>query len=110
MTKTKSEHEIQNAIRLALGQRGIVLRLNVGKMPTLDGRYLTTGLPPGTCDLLFVGEGHAVFIECKTSSGRLSQAQQDFIAAINRNGAPHVTAGVSRSVEDALALVGEPHT
>lgn len=99
-----TEHELQQAIRLALGKRGIVLRLNVGKLRTEDGRFLTTGLPPGTCDLFFIGGGHAAFIEVKTPAGRLSPAQRDFIAAINRHGAPNVRAGVARSVGDALAL------
>ena len=57
-----TEHELQQNIRLALGKHGIVLRLNVGKVRTEDGRYLTTGLPPGTSDLLFIGDGRAVFI------------------------------------------------
>lgn len=99
-----TEHELQQAIRLALGRRGVVLRLNVGKLQTADGRFLTTGLPPGTCDLLFIGGGHAVFIEVKTPAGRLSQAQRDFIAAVNRHGAPYVRAGVARSVEEAITL------
>lgn len=99
-----TEHELQQEIRLALGKRGIVLRLNVGKLRTEDGRYLTTGLPPGTCDLLFIGGGHAVFIEVKTPAGRVSDAQRRFIAAVERHGAPHVRAGVARSVEDAIQL------
>lgn len=99
-----TEHELQQEIRLALGKRGIVLRLNVGTLRTQDGRYLTTGLPPGACDLLFIGGGHAVFIEVKTPAGRLSEAQTRFLDAVNRHGAPHVRAGVARSVEDAIKL------
>lgn len=99
-----TEHELQQKIRLALGKRGIVLRLNVGTLRTQDGRYFTTGLPPGTCDLLFIGGGHAVFIEVKTPAGRLSEAQTRFLDAVNRHGAPHVRAGVARSVEDAIKL------
>lgn len=99
-----TEHELQQKIRLALGKRGIVLRLNVGTLRTQDGRYLTTGLPPGACDLLFIGGGHAVFIEVKTPAGRLSEAQTRFLDAVNRHGAPHVRAGVARSVEDAIKL------
>lgn len=99
-----TEHELQQEIRLALGKLGIVLRLNVGTLRTQDGRYLTTGLPPGACDLLFIGGGHAVFIEVKTPAGRLSEAQTRFLDAVNCHGAPHVRAGVARSVEDAIQL------
>ena len=99
-----TEHELQQNIRLALGKHGIVLRLNVGKVRTEDGRYLTTGLPPGTSDLLFIGGGRAVFIEIKTLRGRVSEQQTNFINAVNRIGAPNITAGVARSVEDALTL------
>lgn len=101
-----TEHELQQNIRLALGKHGIVLRLNVGKVRTDDGRYLTTGLPPGTSDLLFVGDGRAVFIEVKTPKGRVSEQQINFINAVNRIGAPNVTAGIARSVEDAIKLAG----
>ena len=78
-----TEHELQQKIRLALGKRGIILRLNVGTLRTQDGRYLTTGLPPGACDLLFIGGGHAVFIEVKTPAGRLSEAQTRFLDAFS---------------------------
>lgn len=101
-----SEHALQDRIRLELSKRGIVLRLNVMRVQAPDGRWLTSGLPVGTSDLLFIGGGRAAFIEVKTPRGRVSQAQADFIAAVNREGAPHVTAGVARSVEDAVRIAG----
>ena len=91
-----TEHELQQEIRLALGRRGIVLRLNVGKLRTEDGRYLTTGLPPGTCDLLFIGGGHAVFIEVKNARGaRVRRAA----AVHRRRGAPRRAACARRRGE-----------
>lgn len=102
--RVMTEHALQDRIRLELGKRGIVLRLNVMRVQAADGRWLTSGLPVGTSDLLFIGTGRAAFIECKTPTGRLTQAQRNFIDSINREGAPHVTAGVARSVEDALAI------
>jgi hypothetical protein len=67
-----TERELQQAIRLALGRRGGTAAER--RQAQNRGRtFLTTGLPPGTCDLLFIGGGHAVFIEVKTPAGRLSQ-------------------------------------
>lgn len=102
--KREREHALQDRIRLALGRHGIVLRLNVMRVKTEDGRWLTSGLPAGVCDLLFIGGGRCAFIEVKGPRGRLSQAQRDFIDAVNREGAPNVTAGVARSVTDAMHI------
>ena len=102
--RRESEHDLQNRIRLALGKRGIVLRLNVMRVRAEDGRWLTSGLPAGTPDLLFIGGGRCAFIEVKGPGGRLSRAQRDFIDAVNREGSPNVSAGVARSVADAVHI------
>ena len=51
------ETVLQNRIRAALSKRGIVLRLNSGVFYTADGRRVGSGMPPGTPDLLWIGEG-----------------------------------------------------
>lgn len=96
------ETDIQNAIRIALSEHGMVLRLNVGNFMTQDGRYITSGLPPGTSDLLFVGKGYIAFIEVKTETGKARPEQIRFINHIKSLG--H-RAGIARSVSDALELI-----
>lgn len=100
------EHAIQNSIRLALNPYAIVFRANVGSAYTADGRYFTTGLPKGFSDLFGFrrSDGRAIFIEVKTPSGRLSEAQKNFIEQMQKSGA---IAGVARSPEDALKIIME---
>lgn len=99
---TNPETLIQNAIRVALSKRGIVLRLNNGVFYTESGQRIASGLPPGTSDLLFIGEGRAAFIEVKTPTGRVSPAQQHFIDVVRSHG---VRAGVARSVNEAIKII-----
>lgn len=97
-----TETDIQNSIRTALSNYGIVLRLNVGNFITQDGRHISSGLPAGTSDLLFIGHGYIAFIEVKTPRGRVRPAQVDFIKAMRKFG--H-RAGIARSVNDALKII-----
>lgn len=97
-----TEHDIQDRIRMALSQYGVVLRLNVGQFYTNDGRIIKSGLPVGTSDLLFIGHGYIAFIEVKTPTGRVREEQERFIARMRSLG--H-RAGIARSVEDALNII-----
>ena len=114
----KSEHRIQDEIRLALSEYGIVLRLNSGKFwqgkrvwsnefrqyVLIDLRPVQ-GCPEGTSDLLFLGEGCKVaFVECKNRSGQAREKQKRFLEIMRNFG---IQAGIARSVEDALNLIGE---
>ena len=113
----KSEHSIQNEIRLALSNHGICLRLNSGKAyggkriwDNHRGEYILTDLRTialcvkGTPDLLFIGEnGVVAFIEVKDNKGRVRSEQSDFITLVKSYG---YRAGVARSVEDALNIIG----
>lgn len=114
---SKSEHRVQDEIRLALSQYGIVLRLNSGKFwqgkrvwsnefkqwVLIDLRPVQ-GCPPGTSDLaLFDAHGQASFIECKDDEGRLREEQKRFIEIMSKYG---YRCGVARSVEDALKIIG----
>lgn len=98
-----TETDLQSLIRLELSKHGIVLRLNVGTFKTQDGRYISSGLPPGTSDLLFIGKGFIAFIEVKTPTGKVEDDQEKFIQRVISLG--H-RAGVARSVEDALKIIG----
>ncbi len=67
------ETQIQNDIRVALSELGIVRRNNVGMFLTPDGRPIAIGIP-GESDLtLFCAGGKTVFIEVKTADGTAEQ-------------------------------------
>ena len=113
---SKSEHTIQDEIRLALSQHGIVLRLNSGKFwqgkrvwsneyqqyVLIDLRPVQ-GCPEGTSDLLFLGENNNVaFLECKTQKGKAREKQSKFIEIMHKF---KIKAGLTRSVDDALKII-----
>ncbi len=98
----KAETEIQNDIRVALSELGIVRRNNVGTFITPYGAPIAIGLP-GESDLtLFGAGGKTVFIEIKTKSGRQSKQQKRFQAAVERLGFEYK---IMRSVEDAEEFI-----
>lgn len=113
----KSESTIQNEIRLALSEHGIVLRLNSGKFwqgervwsrefnqYVLVNLRSVQGCPEGTPDLLFIGEdGSVAFVECKTKRGTAREKQKRFIEVMQNCG---IKADLARSVEDALKIIG----
>ena len=114
---SKSEHTIQDEIRLALSQYGIVLRLNSGKAyggtRIWDKRYgyILKDIRPialcgkGTPDLLFIGaNGQVAFIEVKDDKGKAREDQKRFLAMVKQYG---YKAGIARNVNDALNIIGE---
>ncbi|MHC1696432.1 MAG: VRR-NUC domain-containing protein [Eubacteriales bacterium] len=96
------ETDLQNEIRIALSEHGMVIRQNTGNFITADGRHVKCGVI-GLSDLLFVGKGYVAFIEIKTDKGRPTPEQLNFIDTVKRYG--H-RAGIARSVQDALDLIG----
>lgn len=102
----KSEHDIQNEIRLALSERGYcVFRINSGKVKMADGRWFDVGVPKGFSDLVAIKDGKISFLEIKNEVGRPSAEQLNFIKQMKeRYGC---RAGIARSVEDALKIVEE---
>ncbi len=124
--KAPSEHATQNDIRNSLCDVGLFFRANVGqgwtgksvKRPDgsvliLDPRPFSTGLPTGFADVFglvptvvtpaMVGQTVAVFaaIECKSATGRGSDAQKRFIAAVQQAGG---RAGFARDVDTAQSI------
>lgn len=99
------EHKIQNEIRIALSDKCVIFRINVGVMKTPDGRYFDTGVPKGFSDLFGFrkSDGRVVFIEVKTANGKASPQQKQFIRQMADHGA---IAGICRSAEEALKLIG----
>ena len=113
----KTEHRIQDEIRLALSPFGIVLRLNSGKFwqgkrvwSAEFGQFVlidlrpVQGCPEGTPDLLFLGEGGIAFVECKTAKGAAREKQRKFLEIMKEFG---IKAGIARSTTDALKIIGE---
>ncbi|BAO20639.1 hypothetical protein [Pseudomonas phage PPpW-3] len=121
------EHAIQNEIRNALADKGLIFRANVGqawtgtKVSRLAGgkvliegaRPFTTGLPPGFSDLFgmvpveitpdMVGQTVAVFVAVEVKDkARATDKQANFLRAVNDNGG---RAGVARSADDAVRIV-----
>ena len=101
--KNIKEIDIQNAIRIALSKYGVVIRQNTGNFELKDGRRIMCGVK-GLSDLLFIGKNKVAFIEVKNATGKISDEQANFIKKMQSLG--HI-AGVARSVEDALELIGE---
>ena len=112
----KSEKTIQDEIRIALSDNGIVFRCNAGefwqgkvvyskefKQNVLINLRRVQGLPEGFSDLLFVGpDGRVAFVETKTDKGTPTQEQINFLnLMIGRN---H-RAGIARCVEDAIKII-----
>lgn len=114
------EHGIQNTIRNALAGDCLAFRANVGqawagsrveRLPgnrvlIHDARPFTTGLPPGFSDLFGLMPGGRFFaLEVKTPTGRVSDQQARFLAAVERYGG---ISGVARSPDDARLILGLP--
>ena len=89
---------------LALSAAGCtVFRANVGLFYTKDGRPIKSGLPTGFSDLFgFRPDGTPFFVEVKSEAGRVSAAQEKFLAAMRERGAIAV---VSRSADECLKSV-----
>lgn len=112
-----AETDLQQRIRLALGLRPDLrlYRNQVGQLPDpKTGRPVQFGLARGSADLIgwrtivvtpeMVGQRIAVFtsIEVKTPTGRLTPAQNAWLAAVHGAGG---IAGVARTVSDAHHIV-----
>ena len=103
----KREQNIQKLIMLALTEAGcIVWRNNIGSYTTADGHFIRYGVGGvGGSDLIGVYKktGQLLAVEVKTSKGKPSAAQLNFIEQVRAAGG---IAGIARSVEDALRLIG----
>ena len=113
----KPESLIQSEIRLALAPHALLFRTNAGEFwqgrrvysqefgqPVLINLQKVEGLPKGYSDLSGVrrSDGRAVFIECKTATGRVRPEQEKFIQAMRE---AHALAGIARSPDDAVKII-----
>lgn len=100
----KSEHDVQNEIRLELSALGYcVFRINSGKVKTADGRWFDVGVPKGFSDLVAIKDGKIAFLEIKNEVGRPSPEQIKFIEVMQKRYG--CRAGIARSVSEALKIV-----
>lgn len=100
---TLTETDIQNEIRKALSEYGIVIRMNTGNFQLADGRRIVCGVK-GLSDLLFIGNnGRCAFIEVKSENGKPTPEQLNFIRRVRKLG--HL-AGIARNVEEAKEIAG----
>ena len=111
------ESVIQNKIRCSLSSSDrVVFRANAGEFwqgkqvfskefnqPVLINLRKVDGLPKGFSDLFSVDRQGVAFIETKTPTGKPSPEQIKFINRMRELG--H-RAGIARSVEDAMKIVG----
>ena len=79
-------------------------RENSGKFRSLDGKRIVRAGTNGIGDIMGVYCGHAVAIETKTKTGKLSEAQEHFKAAFTRAGGIYI---VARSVYEAVSALTE---
>lgn len=93
------EKYITKQIQLICGQNNIVcFDVNVGKFPLQNGGYFDVGLPKGFPDLLLLTpDGRTIYIEAKTSTGKLATHQKQFLNFLIKNNHP---AFVIYSVDD----------
>ena len=98
----RRETDIQQSIRCALSEYGIVVRMQSGVFYTGQGVPVRIGFP-GMSDLMLIGQdGRVSFIEVKSRTGRVSTEQARFIEVVRGMG---YRAGVARSVEEAVRIV-----
>jgi len=112
------ETKIQNLILMSLSKAGClvfrnesagawvgkVLHKDANQVTLTDARMIRFGLALGSADIIGIAPcGRFLAIEIKTSKGRPTKEQLRFIEAVNNAGG---IAGIARSVEDALKLIG----
>lgn len=98
----KEETQLQNDIRVALSELGIVRRNNTGVFITPYGATISIGIP-GESDLtLFAQGGKTYFIEIKTASGRQSKKQKNYERRVRELGFEYI---IMRSLDDARKFI-----
>lgn len=101
---SRSEANILNDCLIAISKAGgIAWRNNTGVLPDKNGRPIRFGLTPGSSDIIAIApDGVFVAVECKTATGRTTDKQDRFMAAVRSKGG---RAGVARCAEDAIAIM-----
>jgi hypothetical protein len=100
------EANVQSRILIALSQAGcLVWRQNTGAFRDSDGVLRRYGLCVGSSDIIGIApDGRFLAVEVKNERGRVSEAQERFVAAVRRAGG---RAGIARSPEEAVKIATE---
>jgi hypothetical protein len=103
MPSNRKEANIVNDCLVALSAAGcLVWRQNTGALRDGNGRLVRYGLCKGSSDIVGIcQDGRFLAVECKADGGRLSEAQDTFLAAVIKAGG---RAGVARCADDALRI------
>lgn len=101
-----SEANIQRDVMMALSRAGcLIWRNQTGVLPNANGIPVRFGLCVGSSDLIGIcPDGRFLAVEVKTATGRTSDAQDRFIAAVIAKGG---RAGVARSAEDVGVILAQ---
>ena len=97
------EQNVQAACLMALSQAGcLVWRQDTGAYRAKSGALVRYGLCVGSSDIIGLSpDGRFLAVEVKTDTGRATEAQLRFIAAVQAAGG---RAGIARSAADAVAI------
>jgi len=100
-----TERTLMHEIMIALSEAGcMVWRNNTGALADKYGRPVKFGLCRGSSDIIGIApDGRFLAVEVKTKTGRTTKDQENFIWRVQYCGG---IAGVVRSVQDALDLIG----
>jgi len=104
--KPATESKLISDILHALWPYAWLTRVNTAAVKMASGGTFRTGTPKGYPDISGhrKSDGKAVYIECKLAYNKPSPEQLEFIAEAKADGA---IAGVCRSVDEALTLIGK---
>jgi hypothetical protein len=106
MAKITPEAVLLKNVMLEASKLGArVWRNHVGGFYTKDGRYQRTGLCKGSSDLIGIYQGRFLAIECKTTIGRLSPEQTNFLEQVNKNGGIGIVCRDEKDLEKMLAIL-----
>ena len=99
----QAEGRIVNECLMALSEAGcLAWRNDTGALTGPGGRLIRYGLCKGSSDIIAIApDGVFVAVECKTSKGRTTEAQDRFLAAVRSKGG---RAGVARSGDQAVLI------
>lgn len=97
------EQNVQAACLVALSQAGcLVWRQDTGAYRAKSGALVRYGLCVGSSDIIGIApDGRFLAVEVKNDTGRATDAQLRFIAAVQAAGG---RAGIARSAADAVAI------
>jgi hypothetical protein len=100
MQKLVSETDIVHHCLSYLRVRGVFCYRNNTGAARAGNRFVSFGFP-GSPDIIgILGDGRFLGVECKSATGRQSEAQKEFERKATERGAVYI---VARSVDDLIA-------